>query len=446
MAKTSGITSSRHHTHTLTLWGIILLLAAGVVTLSACGAKKASTNSPTQTPASATAGAPQTFPTVTTAADIKTPDQWQSTFPEEVSSFLSDTTPLAPVKSYLDIFPFLKTIYAGSAFAKSYNTPQPHQSALQDAKDSPRIGPKSTATCYSCKTPQYAVAQQTQGEGIASTTFGAMADNMTMSITCYDCHKNYPGKGSQDKSQDNGTFLGSTREAFTTAFASTIKAGDMKPANAACGQCHNEYYFDPKTGAVAMPKNMTDPFQIFAYYNKIGLTDYVNPNTGANMLKVQHPEYDMCADNNSQHASLTCADCHMEKNPDGTTNHKMTGPLYSSEIRTTVCLSCHTGTTDAAFLALLQQIKAAFLAQITSTGNEMAKFTDQLAAANQSGKYTAKQLDPIRAQEREAQWYLDWVLTENSKGLHNPTETSSCLSHSLEVAQAGEAALAKLPQ
>jgi len=424
------------------LWGIALALSAGVVALSACGAKKAPANSQAQT----TTGAPQAFPTVTTATNIKTPADWKSMFPEEVSSFLADTTPLTPVKSYLSIFPFMKTIYAGSAFAKSYNTPEPHQSALQDAKNSPRITQKSTATCFSCKTPQYAVAQQTQGDKIASVPFTSESRTMTMSITCYDCHKNYPGKGSQNKAQDNGTFLGSTRTAFNTAFASTISTGKMNPANAACGQCHNEYYFDPKTGAVAMPKGMTDPFQIFAYYNKIGLTDYVNPNTGAHMLKVQHPEYDMCADDTSQHASLTCADCHMEKNADGTTNHKMTGPLYSSEIRKNVCLTCHTGTTDAELLSELQQIKVAFEGQITTTGNEMAKFTDQLAAANKSGKYTAAQLDPIRAQERDAQWFLDWVLTENSKGMHNPTEAASCMNHSLEVAKAGEAAIAKLPK
>ena len=438
--------TTKKHTHTFILWGIALALLAGVVALSACGAKKTPASSGSQTPASATttAGAPQTFPTVTAATDIKTPADWKSAYPEEVSSFLADTTPLTPVKSYLDIFPFLKTIYAGNAFTKSYNTPEPHQSALADAKRTPRIGPKSTATCYSCKTPQYAIAQQTQGEKIASIPFTTEASNMTVSITCYDCHKNYPGKGSQDKSQDNGTFLGSTREAFNTAFASTISSGQMQPANAACGQCHNEYYFDPKTGAVAMPKGLTDPFKIFAYYNKIGLTDYINPNTGAHMLKVQHPEYDMCADNTDPHASLSCADCHMEKNADGTTNHKMTGPLYSAQIRKDVCLSCHTGTTDAALLSELKQIKAAFEGEIITNGNELAKFTDQLAAANKSGKYTAAQLDPIRAQEREAQWYLDWVLTENSKGVHNPTEASACFNQVQTVTKAGEAAIAAL--
>ncbi|MCL2881544.1 MAG: ammonia-forming cytochrome c nitrite reductase subunit c552 [Coriobacteriia bacterium] len=421
------------------LWAIALLVAAGILTLSACGGNKPKTTA--QTVASTS---PETFVDAKSLADVKLPAQWASKFPEQVSTFESDTQPLQPVQSYLKIFPFLNTIYAGSAFAKSYDTPRPHLDALTDAKGSGRISAKSNSVCFACKSSQYTLIEQS-GQNLAQVPFSTEESKITQTITCYDCHKNYPGSGSRTKQTANGTYLGAIREAFTTAFAQEIKGGQMQPANAACGQCHNEYYFDPKTGAVTMPKELTDPFDIFDYYKKIGYYDHINPNTGAKMLKAQHPEYDMVANDSSIHgrAGLTCADCHMEKMASGATSHKMTGPLYSAEIRKDVCSGCHGGG-DAAIVSLIKTSEAKYIAKINTDGNALATFTDQLAAANKSGKYTDTQLDPIRAQECEAQWFLDFIMNENSKGLHNPYEATKCLDHSLEVTKEGEAALAKL--
>ncbi|MCL2332057.1 MAG: ammonia-forming cytochrome c nitrite reductase subunit c552 [Actinomycetia bacterium] len=425
--------------HTLTLWGVALLVAAGALTLAACNHNNQPQSS--QTPASTS---PETFADAKSIADVKMPAQWASKFPEQVSTFEADTTPLEPVQSYLQIFPFLNTIYAGSAFSKSYDTPKPHLEALQDAKDSKRISEKSNSVCFACKSSQYTIIEQS-GTNLTHVPFLTEAPNITQSITCYDCHKNYPGPGSQTKQAGSGTYLGAIRQAFTTAFAAEIKGGKMLPADAACGQCHNEYYFDPKSGEVTMPKELTDPFEIFDFYQKIGYVDHVNPNTGAKMLKAQHPEYDMVANNTDMHAmaGLSCADCHMESLGGGVTSHKLTGPLYSAKIRKDVCLTCHTKG-DAALLDLIKTSKATFVAKINVDGNALAALTDSLAAANKSGSYTDAQLDPIRAQVREAQWFLDWVMNENSKGIHNPAEANKCLDHSLEVTKAGQAAVAAL--
>jgi len=411
-------------------------MAAGVLTLSACKGK-----SPADAAVASTS--PETFADVKSITDVKMPAQWASQFPEEVKTFEEDTQPLQPVQSYLKIFPFLNTIYAGSAFAKSYDTPRPHLDALQDAKDSPRISAKSNSVCYACKSSQFTIMEKS-GQSLAKVPFAVNTSTITQSITCYDCHKNYPGSGSQTKQTANGTYLGAIRTAFTTAFANEIKGGQMQPANAACGQCHNEYYFDPTSGEVTMPKEMTDPFAIFDFYKKIGYSDHVNPNTGAKMLKAQHPEYDLVVSDSSIHgrAGLTCADCHMEKLGGGKTSHKMTGPLYSATIRKDECAGCHSD--DAALVQLIKSSEAGFVAKINTDGTALAAFTNDLAAANKSGKYTDAQLDPLRAQECEAQWFLDFIMNENSKGIHNPTVANQCLDHSLEVTKAGQAALAAL--
>ncbi len=425
-------------TRVAALWGIVLVIAASLLTLAACGGgAKQSSNKAAST-------SPETFVDAKSIEDVKMPAQWASKFPDQVSTFEADTTPLEPVRSYLEIWPFLNTIYAGSAFAKSYDTPRPHLDALADAKASKRISEKSNSVCFACKSSQYTLIEAS-GTNLTHVPFSQQAPQITQTITCYDCHKNYPGSGSRTKQTANGTYLGAIRQAFSTAFAAEIKGGQMEPANAACGQCHNEYYFDPTSGEVTMPKELTDPFEIFAFYNKISFVDHVNPNTGAKMLKAQHPEYDMVASDASIHGTsgLSCADCHMEKMASGATSHKLTGPLYSAEIRKRACLGCHTQG-DAALVDKIKASKAGFEAKIVVDGNALATFTDALAAANKSGKYTAAQLDPIRAQEREAQWFLDWVMNENSKGVHNPNQATKCLDHSLEVTQAGMAALAAL--
>lgn len=422
---------------TAILWAVALVVVAGALTLSACAGSQPTS----QAPASSS---PETFVDAKSLADIKMPDQWVTQFPEQVATFEEDTTPLEPVQSYLKIFPFLNTIYAGSAFGKSYDTPRPHLDALQDAKGSGRISDKSNSVCFACKSSQFTLTEQS-GQSLAKIPFATEAPQITQTITCYDCHKNNPGPGSQTAKTANGTYLGAIRTAFSTAFANEIKSGQMQPADAACGQCHNEYYFDPTTGEVAMPKELTDPFDIYDYYNKINYYDHINPNTGAKMLKAQHPEYDMTISDTGPHATmgLSCADCHMEKLASGATSHKLTGPLYSAKIRQDVCLGCHSEG-DAALVAKIKSSKAAFVAQINTDGNALAAYTDALAAANKSGKYTDAQLDPLRKQECEAQWFLDWVVNENSKGLHNPDQATQCLKHSLEVTQAAMSALSAL--
>ncbi len=426
------------------LWAIAAVLVAAALALSACGSSAKDSDSAKATTATQDF-APKEYPSAKTVDEIKTADDWKTQFPEQVATFEDDTKPIRPVEDYLEIYPFLNTIYAGSGFAKSYDTPRPHLDALEDAKGSGRVNDQTKITCYSCKTAQYTVEEQNAtDDSFYQQPFASKTHDYTMSVGCYDCHKNYPGSGSRTKASDNGTYLGSTRKPFDTAFAKIIKAGQMDPADAACGQCHNEYYFDQKTGEASMLEDATDPFTIFDTYKEMGIVDHVNPDTGAKMLKAQHPEYNMVASNTGVHSTmgLNCADCHMEQS-NGVTSHKITTPVLSKEIRANKCLNCHTEG-DAALVKLLKSTKEGLVKRINTGGKRLASFTNDLAKANKSGDYSDAELDPIREKECEAQWFLDYVLVENSKGVHNPTQADKCLNRSLSVVKDGEALLAKL--
>jgi len=57
-----------------------------------------------------------------------------------------------------------------------------------------------------------------------------------------------------------------------------------------CAQCHVEYYFAGEHKIVTYPwAKGTRVEQIEAYYDEIGFTDWTHGETGAPVLKAQHP-------------------------------------------------------------------------------------------------------------------------------------------------------------
>ena len=61
-----------------------------------------------------------------------------------------------------------------------------------------------------------------------------------------------------------------------------------------CGQCHVEYYFNGDGKVVTYPwANGVRVEEIEAYYDKEGFTDWVHAETGAKLLKAQHPEFEV---------------------------------------------------------------------------------------------------------------------------------------------------------
>ena len=61
-----------------------------------------------------------------------------------------------------------------------------------------------------------------------------------------------------------------------------------------CGQCHVEYYFKGPEKTLTYPwqKGLTVE-QILAYYDEIRHQDWTQKQTGAEVLKAQHPEFEM---------------------------------------------------------------------------------------------------------------------------------------------------------
>jgi len=339
---------------------------------------------------------------------------WNDEFPYQTQSFLvqRDT---GPKKDYLELYPYLNTIFAGSRFAEGYYSPLPHPYAIVNVKETPRLTPDHNAACFSCKTPDYVIMEARNPEATWATNFHEVSNQMTNAITCYDCHRNEPGRGLGGDGLDGG-FTGSVRSHFSIWYEET------RGSTASCAQCHVEYYFDQTTHQVNLPPGPTDPSIIFAYYNALGLVDHTNPNTGTEHIKVQHPEYQHFAGSVHQQEGMTCVDCHMVRStPDGAggflTNHTIQSPSQSEEILQS-CISCHPGSTNDV-RQLITDTQTTANARRDDLGNRLAVFMDDFAAAQQAGTLSDTQITVLRSMEREAVFFFDWVFSENGNGVHN---------------------------
>jgi len=339
---------------------------------------------------------------------------WMDEFPYQTESFLKDRE-TSPRKNYLELYPFLNIIFAGSRFEHGYYSPQPHIYAVESAKASSRVTDEHTAACFACKTPDYVIMEARNPQGTWSRGFHEVADDMKNTITCYDCHRNEPGRGLGGEGLDGG-FTGSIRSHFSIWYEET------RGSTASCAQCHNEYYFDQTTGQVNLPPGPTDPDIIFAYYNALGLVDHVNPNTGTEHIKVQHPEYQHFAGSVHQEEGMTCVDCHMGRSTsDGQggflTNHKILSPSQSDEVLES-CGRCHAGGNDAV-RNLIRSTQDSTITRRNALGERLATFMIDFASAQEAERLSEQRVGVLRGKEREAVFFFDWVFSENGNGVHN---------------------------
>ena len=352
---------------------------------------------------------------------------WQSTYPNIVASMGANSNNYTIV-SYLEQDPYLVNIYEGYGFAKEYGSARGHEYTLQDVASTAR--PHPLANCLTCKTPNFTKLVNDLGVGVYTMDFNEVLGMMEENISCYNCHGNDAGSAGQ---------IVITHSYVHEALGSNVATID--PATLSCGQCHIEYYFTPADKETMMPYSsmatMT-PEAILEYYDTmvmpdgtVGFYDWVQPSTGAKLLKAQHPEMETYLQ--GKHASLlNCADCHMaiEMADDGTVyhSHLLESPLENKTLLST-CVQCH-GDTD--MVSMVRRIQDRVTDRETEVGNKLSALNDALADAVSAGKKTEAELDQVRKLYREAQWFFDFCYVENSEGAHNSELATHCLDVSEE--------------
>jgi nitrite reductase (cytochrome c-552) len=242
-----------------------------------------------------------------------------------------------------------------------------------------------------------------------------------------------------------------TRPAFITGLRALKKDPNYDPNTMAtrqemrayvCGQCHVEYYFKGTDKTLTFPwANGLRADQILAYYDQADVkqVDWKHGETGAGVLKAQHPEFEMWNQGIHARSGVACADCHMPYKREGAlkiSDHHVRSPLLNIN---RACQSCHRWPEEELNARVETIQERTFQMRNTAMDALMALIAD-IGEAGAAGASPA-QLDAARDYQRKAQFLLDFVEAENSTGFHAPQEAARILTQSIDNSRKGQMTL-----
>jgi nitrite reductase (cytochrome c-552) len=210
-----------------------------------------------------------------------------------------------------------------------------------------------------------------------------------------------------------------------------------------CGQCHVEYYFAGDKKLVTYPwANGLKVEEIEAYYDEVKFSDWKHAETGAGVLKAQHPEFELWSQGIHARSGVACADCHMPYKRDGAmkvSDHHVRSPMLNID---RACLVCHPFPAQE-MKARVEQIQDRNAKLLRRSEEVMVALFDDVKAARAAGA-TDKELEPALKLHRKSQFRSDFVSAENSMGFHAPQEAARILAESIDMARQGQLAVARL--
>ena len=211
-----------------------------------------------------------------------------------------------------------------------------------------------------------------------------------------------------------------------------------------CGQCHVEYYCGPKTTLFYPWKNGLKVENIEATYDAFRFDDghrfydWQHAETGAEVLKAQHPEFELWSQGIHARAGVACADCHMPYKREGAakiSDHWVRSPVLNIA---RACQTCHP-VAESEMQARVDAIQERTHVLMERAAVALTDMLDAIAAAKAVGA-TPSELEPVLELQRKAQWRLDFVAAENSMGFHAPAEAARILAESIDYSRQAQLA------
>ena len=351
-------------------------------------------------------------------------------------------------QSRLEEDPRLKTMWAGYAFSRDFREERGHAYMLEDQTFTERQQAASQpGACLHCHASVY-LPYKKLGDGDLVKGFEAMnrmpyveaRKLVTHPVACIDCH-------APDTMQLRVTRPGFIEGIRAVKAAEGVKDYDVNTTATrqemrafVCGQCHVEYYFK---GA---EKRLTYPWDqglkaddILAYYEKSGFKDWTHGETGAPMLKAQHPEFEMWNQGIHARSGVTCPDCHMPYQRVGAmkiSDHHVRSPLLNIN---RACQTCHRWPEEELRARVLEIQDRTFGLRNQAMDVLMALVADIKKAKDRGA--TDAQLEQARLQHRRGQFLLDFIEAENSMGFHAGGEAVRVLAKSIDHLRQGQIAV-----
>jgi nitrite reductase (cytochrome c-552) len=324
--------------------------------------------------------------------------------------------------------PRLVKLFAGYPFSKEYNDDRGHLNALTDVRKTKRLSETTPATCYSCKSSDNPGLWAQMGMAkFDAMKFTEMTAQIKQPIGCANCH------------ETNTMRLIVTNPALAEALKAqgkdwqTFTRQEMRTV--VCANCHVEYYFAGDGKYLTFPwKNGTSVDAIEKYYDEIKFSDWKNPDSGTDMIKMQHPDFELyTAGSTHFKAGVACADCHMPYTRDASakfSSHDVKSPLLEPN---KTCAACHT---DVAYVVdrvnvIQKQVNTTLLATEDAIVDAINAINKAAATPNADAALLAE----ARTLHRHAQLRWDYIAAENSMGFHNPEETLRILASATDLAR-----------
>src|SRR6185503_8443086 len=206
-----------------------------------------------------------------------------------------------------------------------------------------------------------------------------------------------------------------------------------------CGQCHVEYYCGPKMtlffpwGEGLKVEEIEHTYDNTKFPDGHRFYDWAHAETGAEVLKAQHPEFELWSQGIHARSGVSCADCHMPYKREGAmkvSDHWVRSPLLNVA---RACQVCHPFE-ESEIAARVAGIQGRTQALLQRSAKALTDMLDDIVAAKAAGA-SSERLAPALALQRKAQWRLDFIAAENSMGFHAPAEAVRILAESIDYSR-----------
>ena len=157
-----------------------------------------------------------------------------------------------------------------------------------------------------------------------------------------------------------------------------------------CGQCHVEYYCGPKT-TLFFPWNqglkveqIERTYDAYKFPDGHRFYDWQHAETGAEVLKAQHPEFELWSQGIHARSGVACADCHMPYQREGAmkvSDHWVRSPLLNVS---RACQVCHPYA-EAEILARVAAIQDRTHTLLERAATASTDMLDAIVAAKKAG-------------------------------------------------------------
>ncbi len=341
----------------------------------------------------------------------------------------------------------LKRMWAGYAFSRDFREDRGHAHMLDDQTYTERQQvAQQPGTCLHCHASVY-VAYRKAGNGDLIKGFEAFnpkpfaeaRKEVTHPVSCIDCH-------------DSQTLaLRITRPGFLEGIRALKKkqgvedydvnrdATRQEMRSYVCAQCHVEYYFKGTEKRLVYPwSNGIRVDEILAYYDEVRHKDWVHAESGAPVLKAQHPEFELWSQGIHARSGVACADCHMPYKRVGAhkiSDHHVRSPLLNVQ---KACQTCHHWPEEELRSRAVAIQDRTFRMRNLAMDALMDLITD--IQGLRSGGVATNDARVVAAQDfqRRAQFFLDFIEAENSMGFHAPQEAVRILGESIDFSRRGQ--------